>query len=494
MSPLRKRARRSSPYDTAMKFLFKDPKEGLEIRLVDPYKGRGVFATKNFQPGDFLCCYRGNLSSKENLRELEKQYEKEDAGSFVFEFDHQQRKLCIDATSEDGSLGRLINDSKYFSNAYVRKLIDEKDNPHLGIFARSKISVNEEITYFYGEDDLPWHEEEKTLYEELRKDDNLKFVSRPTKHLKIKDEMVDKKTFYKLMCDIEKPIFIIQTKIEPHDYDEVKQSWLIPLESTKLSTVGFDDTKEEIKEEKLDLSEFSPILFGTLNSPLNDISDNELEENKDDVKDKLDELNCTKEEDPLLPMITFSEDENVVIGDKNGDGDNDEIDYHCIKNRISAESAASGSLCHEEIYLEKDDHQSRDSSDSENEESSIVRSNKIVPFMNSSTSASSSSEESDIEHKKERKIKKPHTKMRKPSSSKEKLPTPCDNESVGGGSDVEYSESNVQTPNIDNGNEVKTSDDTKEKSGKGKEGERRVPSNEFVPTSRSKLLRMISVL
>jgi len=65
----------------------------------------------------------------------------------------------IDATVEDGSVGRIINDSKYFPNAYVRKLVDNKCNPHLAIFAKKIICVNEEITFFYGEEDLPWHSE-----------------------------------------------------------------------------------------------------------------------------------------------------------------------------------------------------------------------------------------------------------------------------------------------------------------------------------------------
>ena len=40
------------------------------------------------------------------------------------------------------------------------------------------------------------------------------------------------------------------------------------------------------------------------------------------------ELGSTKEEDPLLPIVSFSDDEAV------DDGDGEEIDYHCIKNRI----------------------------------------------------------------------------------------------------------------------------------------------------------------
>ena len=57
------------------------------------YTGRGVFATKEFMSGEFICCYRGNLALKKSLKDLERRYEIEDAGSFVFDFIHLQQQM-----------------------------------------------------------------------------------------------------------------------------------------------------------------------------------------------------------------------------------------------------------------------------------------------------------------------------------------------------------------------------------------------------------------
>ena len=64
--------------------------------------------------------------------------------------------FSLDATKDDGSLGRLVNDSKYFPNAKV-KLLNVDNVPRLCLFTLKTISSGEEIRYFYGEDNLPWH-------------------------------------------------------------------------------------------------------------------------------------------------------------------------------------------------------------------------------------------------------------------------------------------------------------------------------------------------
>lgn len=66
------------------------------LSIITYFQGRGLFATKNYKQGDFLCCYRGNLASKKSLKELEDQYEKEEAGSYVFDFDHLEKKFWYD--------------------------------------------------------------------------------------------------------------------------------------------------------------------------------------------------------------------------------------------------------------------------------------------------------------------------------------------------------------------------------------------------------------
>ena len=53
---------------------------------------------------------------------------------------------------DDGSLGRLVNDSRYFPNAVMKNI-----HNHLCLFALKNIKADEEILYWYGEEDLPWH-------------------------------------------------------------------------------------------------------------------------------------------------------------------------------------------------------------------------------------------------------------------------------------------------------------------------------------------------
>jgi len=63
--------------------------------------------------------------------------------------------LSIDASKEDGSLGRLINDDHRQPNCRMKK-INVNEKPHLCLFALHDIKEGEEITYDYGGSDCPW--------------------------------------------------------------------------------------------------------------------------------------------------------------------------------------------------------------------------------------------------------------------------------------------------------------------------------------------------
>lgn len=56
----------------------------------------------------------------------------------------------IDASKEDGTLGRLVNDD------HKVKRIMVKGRPHLCLFAVKEIFPGEEITYNYGDSSWPW--------------------------------------------------------------------------------------------------------------------------------------------------------------------------------------------------------------------------------------------------------------------------------------------------------------------------------------------------
>ncbi|XP_055080972.1 uncharacterized protein LOC129456606 [Periophthalmus magnuspinnatus] len=63
--------------------------------------------------------------------------------------------FSVDASREDGSLGRLVNDDHLNPNSKM-KIIRVDGRPHLCLFALKDISPGEEITYNYGDSDWPW--------------------------------------------------------------------------------------------------------------------------------------------------------------------------------------------------------------------------------------------------------------------------------------------------------------------------------------------------
>lgn len=63
--------------------------------------------------------------------------------------------FSIDASREDGSLGRLVNDAHRSPNCKMKKLIVQGE-PHLCLFAIENIQAESEITYDYGESQWPW--------------------------------------------------------------------------------------------------------------------------------------------------------------------------------------------------------------------------------------------------------------------------------------------------------------------------------------------------
>ncbi|KAL1276437.1 hypothetical protein QQF64_036060 [Cirrhinus molitorella] len=113
---------------------------------------RGVFALIPFIKGDFVVEYRGEMV---NLIEAEQRREANQDTFFMFDFIWQNKKWSIDATHEDGTLGRLINDDHINPNCTMKRIIVE-GKPHLCLFAARDIIPGEELTYDYGGSDWPW--------------------------------------------------------------------------------------------------------------------------------------------------------------------------------------------------------------------------------------------------------------------------------------------------------------------------------------------------
>ncbi|XP_028414258.1 N-lysine methyltransferase KMT5A-like [Dendronephthya gigantea] len=124
--------------------------EDLEKRYINNIIGYGVFTKREFEKGEFLLEYKGELIKKEEGARREEAYKK-DLGSFLFFFD----TLCVDATFATG-LGRMVNDSETkLANCLIKKVIVDGQH-HLALFAKKKISKNEELRYDYGVKNLPW--------------------------------------------------------------------------------------------------------------------------------------------------------------------------------------------------------------------------------------------------------------------------------------------------------------------------------------------------
>uniref|UniRef100_A0A9J7XHV3 SET domain-containing protein n=1 Tax=Cyprinus carpio carpio TaxID=630221 RepID=A0A9J7XHV3_CYPCA len=116
-------------------------------RYINPIKGRGVFAKTPILQGSFILEYRGTLVEKGKLGKINN-------NNYAYFFKHGGRDCCIDASLDDGSLGRLVNDSQK-PNGKIKK-IELGGKPHLCLFAIKDINKDDQITYNYGGQDLPW--------------------------------------------------------------------------------------------------------------------------------------------------------------------------------------------------------------------------------------------------------------------------------------------------------------------------------------------------
>ncbi|KAM8916860.1 N-lysine methyltransferase KMT5A-A-like [Spinachia spinachia] len=129
----------------------------LEVKYINSFKGRGLFATAPFQKGDFVVEYRGVLISSEESQRRRSIYHAR-CSVFMFDFYCRKKAWCVDAAQEDGSLGRLVNDDLYNPNCKMKKVIGD-GKPHLFLFALRDIAPGEEITYEYGGKYCPWRKQ-----------------------------------------------------------------------------------------------------------------------------------------------------------------------------------------------------------------------------------------------------------------------------------------------------------------------------------------------
>lgn len=73
--------------------------------------------------------------------------------------------LRIDASEDDGSMARLINDEHISPNANIKVLHEGFAEPHLCSFAVTDIKAGEEIRYNYGKNvDFSWRKKVDKIY------------------------------------------------------------------------------------------------------------------------------------------------------------------------------------------------------------------------------------------------------------------------------------------------------------------------------------------
>ncbi|XP_068431806.1 uncharacterized protein [Clinocottus analis] len=149
-----KHRRQRTPEQDALKHILAcRDKHFLEERFIDSFKGRGLFTQKTIKSSSFVVEYRGNIFFHEDTTPTK------DFGytinKYLFEFLWEGAQWCIDASKEDGTLGRLVNDDNISPNCEIRTMVYE-GKPHLCLFAATEICRGEEITYDYGDSAYPW--------------------------------------------------------------------------------------------------------------------------------------------------------------------------------------------------------------------------------------------------------------------------------------------------------------------------------------------------
>ncbi|XP_067040063.1 N-lysine methyltransferase KMT5A-A-like isoform X1 [Acropora muricata] len=163
-----RRGNAGRPEDVALAYVNDNSDQpGLEERYISEYIGKGVFATREFQMGDFLLQYKGELISGEEGERREKRYSS-DLGNFLYFFQWNEASYCIDATFSHG-LGRLVNDlPAKKANCKMKKMV-VSGKVCLCIFATRDIAPNTELRYDYGLKDLPWRVKSGGASEDMNK-------------------------------------------------------------------------------------------------------------------------------------------------------------------------------------------------------------------------------------------------------------------------------------------------------------------------------------
>lgn len=118
-------------------------------------KGRGVFARRRIEANEHVMCYEGELITAAEANKRHVLYSANPLlGSYILWFRFDSKKLAIDATFSDGTLGRLVNHSSVPSEINLKLRVVRKDKePSVEMRACRDIEAGTELLYDYNDRD-----------------------------------------------------------------------------------------------------------------------------------------------------------------------------------------------------------------------------------------------------------------------------------------------------------------------------------------------------
>ncbi|XP_072310427.1 N-lysine methyltransferase KMT5A-A isoform X2 [Eucyclogobius newberryi] len=88
--------------------IIKGIERGMEVQQIEG-KGRGVFATRSFQKGEYVVEYHGDLLQRTDAKKREAEYAQNPAtGCYMYYFQYLCKTYCVDATKETGRMGEEL--------------------------------------------------------------------------------------------------------------------------------------------------------------------------------------------------------------------------------------------------------------------------------------------------------------------------------------------------------------------------------------------------
>uniref|UniRef100_H3BWY3 SET domain-containing protein n=1 Tax=Tetraodon nigroviridis TaxID=99883 RepID=H3BWY3_TETNG len=86
-----------------------DKTDKLCVKYINAVKGRGVFTKAKISKGQFVAEYRGDIINDSEYQ-CRRRVDHPSCAAFMFAFRWRGETWCIDASREDESFGRLVND------------------------------------------------------------------------------------------------------------------------------------------------------------------------------------------------------------------------------------------------------------------------------------------------------------------------------------------------------------------------------------------------